>query len=155
MSSHVYKANSGGYYCIDCTESDLLLPWILASSPMGLFGAHHYYLKRFGFGLLYTFTLGIFGMGYIVDWFRFPLLYKRGNNFEKHLDDAYPLWFPLGLLGFHHFYLKRPVWGFLYMLTLGFLGIGWLIDLFRMPTLVRNCNGGTVRPWHNRDMEIA
>lgn len=150
MPSHVDNANSGRYDCdCDCIECFPSLPWILAIFPTGLFGAHHYYLNRCGFGLLYTFTLRIFGVGYIVDWFRLPYLYERykmGNRSKKHLDDAYLLWFPLGLLGFHHFYLQRPVWGLLYMLTLGFLGIGWLIDLFRMRTLVRNCNSGTVEP---------
>lgn len=59
---------------------------------------------------------------------------------ERHLDDAYALGFPLGLLGFHHFYLKRPCWGVLYFCTLGMLGIGFLIDLIRMKSLVDDAN---------------
>lgn len=105
---------------------------ILAISPAGLFGAHHYFLNRSYFGLLYTFTLGLFGVGYIVDWFRIPFLLKRyeesdGSFKKRYLDDAYLLWFPLGLLGFHHFYLKRPVWGVMYMLTLGLFSFGWMV----------------------------
>lgn len=138
MPKHVKLANSNS----NILENEWTMTCILAISPLGLFGAHHYYMHRYHFGALYTCTLGIFGVGYIVDWFRFPILLKRFKSDEellekRYLDDAYLLWFPLGLLGFHHFYLNRPVWGFLYMITLGFAGVGWLIDLFRMPDLVK------------------
>ena len=42
--------------------------------------------------------------------------------------------------GFHHFYLQRYSWGFAYLFSAGFFGIGWLIDCFRMPLLVRKAN---------------
>ena len=48
--------------------------------------------------------------------------------------------FPLGFLGLHHFYLRRPKWGVLYLLTGGCAVIGWLIDFFRLPSLVRETN---------------
>ena len=35
----------------------------LAFSILGLFGAHHYYLKRTGWGILYTVTIGLLGTG--------------------------------------------------------------------------------------------
>lgn len=141
MPKHVELANSNS----NILENEWTVTCILAISPTGLFGAHHYYLNRCNFGVLYTCTFGIFGVGYIVDCFRFPALLKRCKSnegkFEKrYLDDAYLLWFPLGLLGFHHFYLNRRVWGLLYMFTLGFLGVGWLIDLYRMQKLVKKCN---------------
>jgi hypothetical protein len=55
---------------------------------------------------------------------------------------AYLLWlgWPLGLGGLHRFYLGKPVTGFLYLITWGFLGIGQIIDLFRIPRLVREEN---------------
>jgi hypothetical protein len=55
---------------------------------------------------------------------------------------AYLLWlgWPLGLGGLHRFYLGKPISGFFYLITWGFLGIGQLIDLFRMPRLVREEN---------------
>ena len=88
--------------------------------------------------------------GYLVDWFRIPVLTKRTNKEIKsgpdnirHLDDAYVLWFPFGLLGFHHFYLQRPLWGLLYFCTFGLLGIGWLVDGCRMHCLVKDANRRT------------
>jgi TM2 domain len=55
---------------------------------------------------------------------------------------AYLLWlgWPLGLGGLHRFYLGKPISGFFYLITWGFLGIGQLIDLFRIPRLVREEN---------------
>jgi TM2 domain-containing membrane protein YozV len=72
-------------------------------SPLGILGCHHFYLRRPIFGLVYFFTFGNFGVGWLVDWFRMPVLVKRtnkeialGDKGEKHVDDAYVLWFPLG-----------------------------------------------------------
>lgn len=42
--------------------------------------------------------------------------------------------------GFHHFYLNRPGFGVLYFFTFGLFGIGWLVDLFRIPSLVKEAN---------------
>ena len=122
----------------------------LGISPFGLLGLHHFYLKRPVWGITYFFTFGLLGCGYLVDWFRIPVLTKRTNKEIKsgpdnirHLDDAYVLWFPFGLLGFHHFYLQRPLWGLLYFCTFGLLGIGWLVDGCRMHCLVKDANRRT------------
>jgi TM2 domain-containing membrane protein YozV len=45
---------------------------------------------------------------------------------------GYVLWI-FGFMGAHRFYYGRPFSGTLYFLTFGFLGIGWLIDLFLIP----------------------
>ena len=58
----------------------------------------------------------------------------------KYLDDAYLLWFPLGILGLHHFYLERTIWGMLYLFTGGLAGIGWIIDSVHLYFLVKNLN---------------
>ena len=42
--------------------------------------------------------------------------------------------------GFHHYYLGRYQWGIMYTFTFGLLGMGWLIDGFRMNELVTNTN---------------
>ena len=42
--------------------------------------------------------------------------------------------------GFHHFYLGNMFMGILYFFTFGLLGIGWLVDLFRIPSLVKEAN---------------
>ncbi len=42
------------------------------------------------------------------------------------------LCFFLGIFGVHYFYVGRPGMGLLYLLTFGFGGIGWLIDMIRI-----------------------
>lgn len=37
---------------------------------LGYFGAHYFYVGRFGMGILYLFTMGFFGIGWFVDIFR-------------------------------------------------------------------------------------
>ncbi len=53
---------------------------------------------------------------------------------------AYLLWFFFGLLGVHKFYLDKPVWGIVYLLTGGLFTIGWFIDIFTIPGDVRRAN---------------
>jgi len=47
---------------------------------------------------------------------------------------GYVLWI-FGFMGAHRFYYGRPVSGTLYFFTLGLLFVGWIVDLFLMPSL--------------------
>lgn len=47
---------------------------------------------------------------------------------------GYALWI-FGFMGAHRFYYGRPVSGTIYFFTLGLLFIGWIVDLFLMPSL--------------------
>lgn len=53
---------------------------------------------------------------------------------------AYLLWFFLGLLGAHKFYLGKTGMGILYIFTGGLFGIGMLIDLFTLAGQVNTYN---------------
>ncbi|MDP6906276.1 MAG: NINE protein [Candidatus Thalassarchaeaceae archaeon] len=65
---------------------------------------------------------------------------SSGQLEERQLSDAYLLWFLFGLLGGHRFYLRDFTGGFLYFFTIGFFGIGWFVDAFRLPSLVQSSN---------------
>ncbi len=49
---------------------------------------------------------------------------------------GYLLWI-FGFTGSHRFYFGKPISGTIWFLTLGLLGIGWLIDLFLIPGMSR------------------
>lgn len=52
---------------------------------------------------------------------------------------GYLLWI-FGFLGAHRFYYGKPVTGTIWFCTLGLLGIGWLIDLFLIPSMDREAD---------------
>ena len=49
---------------------------------------------------------------------------------------GYLLWI-FGFIGAHRFYYGRPISGTLYFFTLGLLFIGWIVDLFLIPSMDR------------------
>lgn len=59
---------------------------------------------------------------------------------ERELWITYLLWFFLGLVGVHKFYLNKFGMGIIYMFTGGIFLIGWLVDIFTLPSQVRNYN---------------
>lgn len=58
--------------------------------------------------------------------------------FLSYLLCAAGLFTPLA--GLHRFYLGSPIMGCLYLFTWGFMGIGTIIDLIRMPSMVDQHN---------------
>jgi len=52
---------------------------------------------------------------------------------------GYILWI-LGFMGAHRFYFGRPVTGTIWFFTLGLLLIGWIVDLFLIPSMDRSAD---------------
>ena len=59
---------------------------------------------------------------------------------QKQTGIAYLLWFVLGVFGGHQLFLGKVGRGLLYLFTFGILGVGVLIDLFTLPSQVRQVN---------------
>jgi len=59
---------------------------------------------------------------------------------KKEVWVAYLLWFFLGALGVHKFYLQKMGMGILYIFTGGIFLIGLIVDLFTIPGQVRQFN---------------
>ncbi|KAG2386447.1 hypothetical protein C9374_002191 [Naegleria lovaniensis] len=68
----------------------------------------------------------------------------------KDLLLAYVCWMTacVGLCGIHRFYLNSPLMGFIYLFTLGLFGLGQLMDLFLIPSLVESCNLRVMNNYH-------
>lgn len=52
---------------------------------------------------------------------------------------GYLLWI-FGFMGAHRFYYGRPITGTIWFFTLGLFFIGWIIDLFLIPGMDRDCD---------------
>ena len=59
---------------------------------------------------------------------------------DTHLKSiGYILWL-FGFTGSHRFYYGKPITGIIYFFTLGLLFIGWIIDLFLIPSMDRHAD---------------
>ena len=59
---------------------------------------------------------------------------------DTHLKSmGYILWI-FGFTGSHRFYYGKPITGTIWFFTLGLLFIGWLIDLFLIPSMDRKAD---------------
>jgi len=62
------------------------------------------------------------------------------NSNDTHLKSiGYILWI-FGFTGSHRFYYGKPISGTIWFFTLGLLFIGWIIDLFLIPSMDRQAN---------------
>jgi len=52
---------------------------------------------------------------------------------------GYAFWI-FGFLGAHRFYYGKPVTGTIWFFSFGLLGVGWLIDLFLIPSMDREAD---------------
>ncbi|HEY1079724.1 MAG TPA: TM2 domain-containing protein [Bdellovibrio sp.] len=52
---------------------------------------------------------------------------------------GYVLWI-FGFMGAHRFYYGKPITGTIWFCTLGLLGVGWLIDLFLIPSMDKSAD---------------
>ena len=61
---------------------------------------------------------------------------------RRSLALSYLLWCLclVGICGVHRFYNRKPLSGLLWLFTFGLCGLGQLIDLLLLPTLVRQAN---------------
>ena len=63
-----------------------------------------------------------------------------GNQLKTHSKViGYVLWI-FGFTGSHRFYYGHPISGTIYFFTLGLLFIGWIVDLFLIPSMDRRAS---------------
>ena len=62
------------------------------------------------------------------------------NSNDTHLKSVgYILWI-FGFTGSHRFYYGKPITGTIWFFTFGLLLIGWIVDLFLIPSMDRQCD---------------
>ena len=102
----------------------------------GFTGSHRFYFGKPISGTIYFFTLGLLGIGWLVDLFLIPSLDRQANlRFSAGRIDYSVAWILLtflGLFGIHRMYMGKWLSGIVYMLTGGLLGLGYLYDFWTL-----------------------
>ncbi len=118
---------------IDSTHSSAIgyLLWIF-----GFTGSHRFYFGKPVTGTIWFLTLGVLGIGWLIDLFLIPGLNRQATlRYQAGPIDfniAWVLLTFLGLLGVHRMYMGKWFTGIIYLLTAGLFGIGWLYDFWTM-----------------------
>ena len=105
------------------------LLWIV-----GFIGAHRFYFGKKVTGVIWFCTLGLLGIGWIIDLFLIPSMSRQASfRYTTGLYDYSVGWLLLafgGVLGLHRFYLGKVGTGLLFLLSFGLFGLGVLYDFF-------------------------
>ena len=102
----------------------------------GFIGAHRFYYGKPISGTIYFFTLGLLGIGWLIDFFLIPAMDAEADLRYFSGDIDYTLAFILltflGLFGVHRMYMGKWITGFLFLITGGLFGIGILYDFWTL-----------------------
>ena len=111
----------------------------------GFTGAHRFYYGKPVSGTVYFFTLGLLGVGWLIDLFLIPSMDRKADlRFTAGRIDYTVAWILLtffGLLGIHRMYMGKWLTGILYLLTGGFFLLGILYDFWTLNNQVSEING--------------
>lgn len=110
----------------------------------GFTGAHRFYYGKQITGTIWFFTLGLLGIGWLIDVVLIPGMDRKADlRYASGPLDYTIAWVLLtffGLLGIHRFYMQKWITGILWLCTAGLLGIGWLYDLWTLNEQVDEIN---------------
>lgn len=110
----------------------------------GFLGMHRFYYGRQITGTIWFFTLGLLGIGWIVDLFLMPgMLARAERRYVPGPTDYSVAWMLLaflGAFGIHRFYMGKWVTGLIWLCTGGLFVIGWLYDLWTLNEQVSDLN---------------
>jgi TM2 domain-containing membrane protein YozV len=113
----------------------------------GFTGSHRFYYGKPVSGTIWFFTLGLLGIGWLIDLFLIPSMDRQaGRKFTAGRIDYTVCWILLtflGLFGIHRFYMGKWGSGIIYLLTAGILGLGYLYDYWTLNTQIAEVNGMT------------
>ena len=102
----------------------------------GFLGSHRFYYGKPVTGTIWFFTLGLLGIGWIIDLFLIPGMDRQASmRFHTGRIDYNVAWIlltVLGVFGVHRMYQGKWITGILYLCTGGFFLIGVLYDFWTM-----------------------
>ena len=114
----------------------------------GFTGAHRFYYGKPVTGTLWFFTLGLLGIGWLIDLFLIPSMDREADLRFKAGDVDYTVaWILLaflGVFGIHRMYMGKWFSGIVYLCTLGLAGIGYLYDFWTLNDQITKVNASKV-----------
>lgn len=125
----------------------------------GFTGSHRFYFGRPITGTIWFFTLGLLGIGWIIDLFLIPgMARKAGARYASGPFDYSVAWLLqtfIGPLGIHRFYMGKIGTGILWLLTGGLFLIGYLYDFLTLNGQVDERNRGERSKRHQPGLAIT
>lgn len=117
----------------------------------GFTGAHRFYFGKKLTGTLWFFTLGLLGIGWLIDIVLIPSMAAEAKH-RYHAGEidysvAWLLLTFLGVFGVHRIYMGKWITGIVYFLTGGLFFLGWLYDLWTLNEQIDEING-ELEPYH-------
>ena len=110
----------------------------------GFLGAHRFYYGKPISGTIYFFTLGLLGIGWLIDIFLIPSMDRKADIKYTQGDIDYDIsWLLLtflGLLGVHRMYMGKWITGIIYLLTGALLGVGYIYDYWTLNSQINELN---------------
>lgn len=118
----------------DQNTHNVLLGYILWI--FGFTGAHRFFFGKPITGTIWFFTLGLLGVGWLIDALLIPSMDRQaGRRFKKGAIDYNIAWIFLtflGLFGVHRFYMGKWITGVIWLCTGGLFLVGYLYDLWTL-----------------------
>jgi TM2 domain-containing membrane protein YozV len=115
----------------------------------GFTGSHRFYYGRPISGTIWFFTLGLLGIGWLIDLFLIPSMDReadlRFSAGSVNYSVAWVLLTFLGLFGVHRMYMGKWLTGILYLLTAGIFGLGYLYDFWTLNDQITLINASEKR----------
>lgn len=110
----------------------------------GFMGAHRFYYGKQISGTIWFFTLGLLGIGWLIDLFLIPGMNAQAERrYVSGPCDYTVAWLLLtflGLFGAHRFYFGKWITGLIWLVSGGLFGFGWLYDLWTLNGQVSEVN---------------
>ncbi|MEX2581460.1 MAG: NINE protein [Verrucomicrobiales bacterium] len=120
----------------------------------GFTGSHRFYFGKPITGTIWLLTLGLLGIGWIIDLFLIPGMERKAEfRYKSGPIDYSVAWILhtfIGYLGVHRMYMGKWVTGIIWLCTAGLLGLGWIYDFFTLNGQISERNGAEAPPFRAR-----